>query len=100
MSSERVTNTDSASHDYLRSPARESRDHANAAHTSVPPLPRRATGIDSAWLVGLLQTTDSFFPTGSYAHSFGLEGFVQEGIVHDVATLREYLRHSMLPALR
>jgi urease accessory protein len=50
--------------------------------------------------VGLLQAGDSFYPTGSYAHSFGLEGLVQEGVVHDRATLKEFFQLSVLPALR
>ena len=54
----------------------------------------------AAWLVGLLQAGDSFYPTGSYAHSFGLEGLVQEGVIRDRATLREFLFHSVLPSLR
>jgi urease accessory protein len=54
----------------------------------------------SGWLVGLLQAGDSFYPTGSYAHSFGLEGLVQEGVVRDRTTLREFLFGSALPALR
>ncbi|EIQ00782.1 urease accessory protein UreF [Opitutaceae bacterium TAV1] len=54
----------------------------------------------AAWLAGLLQTTDSFYPTGSYAHSFGLEGLVQEHVVHNRETLREFLLHSVLPTLR
>ncbi len=60
-------------------------------------LPHRS---DAAWLVGLLQANDSFFPTGSYAHSFGLEGLVQEGIVRDRVTLRQLVFRSALPALR
>ena len=52
------------------------------------------------WLLGLLQAGDSFYPTGSYAHSFGLEGMVQEGVVRDLATLREFIFRSALPALR
>ncbi len=59
-----------------------------------------ATSTDAAWVIGLLQAGDSFYPTGSYAHSFGLEGLTQEGVVHDRATLREFLRLSALPALR
>ena len=39
----------------------------------------------AAWIVGLLQAGDSFYPTGSYAHSFGLEGLVQEGVVQGPA---------------
>jgi urease accessory protein len=54
----------------------------------------------SAWICGLLQAGDSFYPTGSYAHSFGLEGLVHEGVVRDRATLREFLFRSALPALR
>lgn len=50
--------------------------------------------------MGLLQAGDSFYPTGSYAHSFGLEGLVQEGVVHDRATLKAFFELSTLPALR
>jgi len=59
-----------------------------------------ATNIDSRWLVGLLQAGDSYYPTGAYAHSFGLEGLVQTGVVRDRATLREFIFRSVLPALR
>jgi urease accessory protein len=55
---------------------------------------------DAAWILGLLQAGDSFYPTGSYAHSFGLEALVQEGVVRDRATLREFVFQSALPALR
>ena len=47
-----------------------------------------------------MQAGDSFYPTGSYAHSFGLEGLVQAGVVHDRATLRQFMVLSVLPALR
>lgn len=60
----------------------------------------QATSTDAAWLCALLQAGDSFYPTGSYAHSFGLEGLVHEGVVRDRATLREFLFRSVLPALR
>lgn len=60
----------------------------------------RATNIEAGWLCALLQAGDSFYPTGSYAHSFGLEGLVQEGVVSDRATLREFLFLSVLPSLR
>ncbi|MCX6955776.1 MAG: urease accessory protein UreF [Verrucomicrobia bacterium] len=63
--------------------------------TSAP-----ATSTDAAWLVGLLQAGDSFYPTGSYSHSFGLEPLVQEGVVRDRATLRDFIFLSALPALR
>ena len=52
-----------------------------------------------AWLPRLLQTTDSMFPTGAYAHSFGLEGAVQDGLVTDTASLDEFLANQIVPAL-
>jgi urease accessory protein len=48
----------------------------------------------------MLQAGDSFYPTGSYAHSFGLEGLVQQGMVKDRATLRAFIFQSVLPSLR
>jgi urease accessory protein len=51
-------------------------------------------------LVWLLQAGDSFYPTGSYAHSFGLEGLVHEGVIRDRETLRAFIFRSALPALR
>lgn len=52
-----------------------------------------------AWLSRLLQAGDSFYPTGSYAHSLGLEGMIQEGVVRDRESLRAFLLNSTLPAL-
>ena len=61
----------------------------------------QATSTDSSvWLCGLLQLGDTFYPTGSYAHSFGLEGLVAEGVVRDRKTLRDFLLISTLPSLR
>jgi urease accessory protein len=56
--------------------------------------------LQSRWLVGLLQAGDSFYPTGGYAHSFGLEGLVELGVVRDRATLADFFRLSVLPTLR
>jgi urease accessory protein len=53
-----------------------------------------------SWLCGLLQLGDTFYPTGSYAHSFGLEGLVAENVVRDRESLRQFLLISVLPALR
>ncbi|ATC62768.1 urease accessory protein UreF [Nibricoccus aquaticus] len=53
-----------------------------------------------AWLAGMLQMGDTFYPTGAYAHSFGLEGMIELGAVRDRETLREFLLRSALPALR
>lgn len=63
--------------------------------SSAPP-----TAIDAGWICGLLQAGDSFYPTGSYAHSFGLEGLIQEEIVRDRGTLREFILRSVVPTLR
>ena len=52
------------------------------------------------WVAGLLQAGDSFYPTGSYAHSFGLEGLVHAGVIRDRESLRAFLMQSALPALR
>jgi len=61
----------------------------------------QATNINaSAWLCGLLQLGDTFYPTGAYAHSFGLEGLVAEGVVRDRESLRQFLLTSVLPSLR
>ena len=54
--------------------------------------------ISYQWLPRFLQASDSLI-TGSYAHSFGLEALIQEGVVHDRATLRLYLLHAGLAAL-
>ncbi|WP_169794742.1 urease accessory protein UreF [Alicyclobacillus kakegawensis] len=42
-------------------------------------------------LLILLQLYDSNFPSGAYAHSWGLETYIQDGRVRDAATFREYL---------
>jgi urease accessory protein len=91
MSSARVTNT------------KVERVDLNALTTSEASSGQAALlqpTQDAAWICGLLQAGDSFYPTGSYAHSFGLEGLVQEGVVRDRATLREFLFRSVLPSLR
>ena len=58
-----------------------------------------AIGTEAAWFCGLLQAGDSFYPTGSYAHSFGLEGLVQAGVVSDRESLKAYFEQSVLPTL-
>ncbi|MDP9291940.1 MAG: hypothetical protein M3O82_06220 [Verrucomicrobiota bacterium] len=54
---------------------------------------------DSSWFSFVLQTSDPLFPTGSYAHSFGLEEVVRLGQIRDETTLRDFLLTQILPAL-
>lgn len=54
--------------------------------------------MDTA-LLHLLQTTDSAFPVGGFAHSYGLEGLVQAGLVETPASLDQHLRDTWLPML-
>lgn len=41
--------------------------------------------------LSLLQFSDGLFPAGAYAHSLGLETYVQEGTVRDAAGVEEFL---------
>ena len=54
-----------------------------------------------ASFLAALQLADSFFPSGTYAHSQGLEGMVTRGWVSNADDLEEYLRNlltwSILP---
>jgi urease accessory protein len=47
--------------------------------------------MDSARLLGLLHWGDTGFPTGGYAHSFGLEAYCQAGLVRDAEGLARFL---------
>jgi urease accessory protein len=60
---------------------------------------RTITESFADWLPALLQLSDAAFPTGSYAHSYGLEEIVREKAVRDEDSLCEFLREHVLPAL-
>jgi urease accessory protein len=62
-------------------------------------MPTTITEPSGGWLPALLQLADAAFPTGSYAHSFGLEEIVRQGEVKDEATLGAFLRERFIPAL-
>lgn len=50
------------------------------------------------WL-WLLQANDTAYPSGSYAHSFGLEELVECGVVKTAADLEALLEKQVLPTL-
>jgi urease accessory protein len=50
------------------------------------------------WL-WLLQANDSAYPSGAYAHSFGLEELVEAQVVKSPADLERFLTTQILPAL-
>ena len=43
----------------------------------------------------LLQINDALFPIGGYSHSYGLETYIQKGIVCDMASADAYIRHNI-----
>src|SRR5580698_5879981 len=43
-------------------------------------------------ILSLLQFADGLFPAGAYAHSFGLEYYVQSSAVTDAAGMEDFLR--------
>jgi len=51
------------------------------------------------WLTFVLQTSDPLFPTGSYAHSFGLEEFIRLTAATDETSLHNFLLDQIIPAL-
>lgn len=50
------------------------------------------------WL-WLFQANDTAYPSGAYAHSFGLEELVEAGVVLTPAELENFLQKQILPAL-
>jgi urease accessory protein len=50
-------------------------------------------------MLWLLQANDTAYPSGAYAHSFGLEELVESGVVRTAQDLEEFLEKQILPAL-
>src|SRR4051812_18018474 len=42
-------------------------------------------------ILSLFQLCDSNFPTGAFSHSYGLESYIQEDLVHNQSTFAEWL---------
>ncbi|MBZ4646035.1 MAG: urease accessory protein [Petroclostridium sp.] len=59
-------------------------------HTPTP------TEIKTYPLFCLLQISDPLFPIGGYTQSYGLETYVQKGIVHNADSSRKYLQSYLL----
>jgi urease accessory protein len=58
----------------------------------MPNTPTEAPGRHpSSYLLPLLQLSDSALPTGAFSHSFGLETFLDRGLVHDEDTFGAWL---------
>ena len=51
---------------------------------------------NSLGFLSALQLADSFFPTGMYAHSQGLEGLVRRGLVSSPSDVEEFLRNQFI----
>lgn len=60
---------------------------------------RDETPCSSHGLLWLLQSCDSAFPSGAYAHSHGLEELVKAGVVKDLDSLETFLRKQVVEAL-
>jgi urease accessory protein len=70
--------------------------------TPTPTLTSIRTGtlMDADALISLLQFSDGLFPAGGYAHSLGLETYVQSGAVNAASVesfIRAYLENSAAP---
>ncbi|TAE76554.1 MAG: urease accessory protein UreF [Verrucomicrobia bacterium] len=50
------------------------------------------------WL-WLMQANDSQYPSGAYAHSYGLEELVEAAVVTDAPSLERFLETQVIPAL-
>ncbi len=55
--------------------------------------------MSTSGILWLLQANDTAYPSGSYAHSFGLEELVASGVVAKPADLERYIEKQLIPAL-
>lgn len=68
-----------------------SKNHSNIGGINTDP-----------WFLHLIQIHDTAFPTGSFAHSFGIETYIQESILRNEYDLKQfldmYIRHNLASA--
>ncbi|WP_407308959.1 urease accessory protein UreF [Desulfosporosinus sp. SB140] len=55
--------------------------------------------ITEEGILSLLQISDSFFPTGSFSHSYGLETYVQKELINSKETLAQFLKVYLLESI-
>jgi urease accessory protein len=58
---------------------------------NTEPLPELPPVMGLMQFLGLLQFNDGLFPVGAYAHSFGMECYVQEGLIRDAAGVEAFI---------
>ncbi|MFI3259945.1 MAG: urease accessory protein UreF [Rikenellaceae bacterium] len=57
-------------------------------------------GLSISTLTSLLHLSDPTLPIGGYAHSYGLESYVQSGVVASVDSAKEFIRNSLCHNIR
>lgn len=55
---------------------------------------------DTSWLGLVLPFADTASPVGGYAHSYGLEGLVQEGVIGNLEEFRQFLQRDVWVSLQ
>lgn len=72
----------------MKSPSEDLKNLSNIKDININP-----------WFLHLIQINDSAFPTGGYAHSFGMETYIQENLIRNEEDLKDfcdmYLRHNL-----
>lgn len=63
----------------------------NAVRISLNPSGQLPPMDKNIQILNTLQITDSLFPSGAFAHSFGLETYVSEGLIKDKDSLIRFL---------
>lgn len=62
-------------------------------------LDMQNTPTSSIHLLTLLQLSDSALPTGAFSHSFGMESYLESGLVHDEHSFALWLRQFLVQSL-